>query len=152
MADRVWPFGLPTQVLSEGYSYTPGQNLVATDMDVGQPKVRRRSSNRPAAEQFSVVVDWADFETFRQWFETDLAQGALTFEFGTPGAPILDDLTITDDDGDPLTDDDGDPLLLDYPWITTQTYRFDPTSNQPWQMQPIGGKWLRLTCSVLRLD
>lgn len=151
MADTVWPNTLPTDVLIEGYSYQPGNNLVATEMEVGSPKVRRRSSSAPAAEQWAFVLTYAQKVIFEAFYADQLAQGALTFEFGEPGAPVEPSLFLTDEDGTVLTDEDGEPLELDYDWITTHTYRFDPRQTPPWSVTALGNGLYKLTCSVLRL-
>lgn len=152
MADTIWPGTLPQDVLLDGYSYQPGNSLAATDMDVGPPKVRRRSTSAPAAEQWAMVLTYAQKVEFEAFFAEQLAQGALTFEFGEPGAPIYDPgYLLTEDGGSYLTMEDGTPILLDHPWQATRTYRFDPRQSPPWSLTALGAGLYKLTCSVLRL-
>lgn len=151
MADAVWPFALPPDVQIEGYTYQPGNDLAATEMDVGPPKVRRRSSAAPGPEQWTFTLTYAEKLIFEAFFRDDLAQGALTFEYGEPGAPLADWTDLTTEDDFLLITEDDFVLTLTSRWTVVHDYRFVPT-GQPWQFSALGHDLFKLTCSVLRLN
>lgn len=148
--DTNWPSTLPLKPLREGYSETPGNALISSAMDIGPPKVRRRTSSQPSAIQMAFVLSYAETAIFRTWFNDTLRRGALTFDFGAPGAPFLTDLSIATEEGDVITTEEGATLEVEYPWTETHVYRFVPT-GQPWQIQPMDVLY-RLSVNLLQLD
>lgn len=76
-----YPSTLPAP-LAGAYSLNPVDQTVRTDMEMGAPRVRRRT----AARNDRVAVGWlftvAELDTFRDWFEsasTGIAGGASWF-------------------------------------------------------------------------
>ena len=145
----LWPSTLPADVLLDGYQLQTASNLISTDMDVGPPKVRRRSSSAPATEQWSFVMSYAQKVIFDSFFADDLGQGALPFTFGDLNAPLYKPNYLILGDGSPLLLGDGSPFVFDYPWSVTRTYRFDP--KQLPTITPVGTKHYRVNAQVLRL-
>jgi hypothetical protein len=78
-----WPSTLPAP-LNEGYSIEPQQQTIRTDMEVGNPRVRRRT----AARVDNIPVAWmmtnAQFSAFRTWFDGDGEGGAAWFTVAIP--------------------------------------------------------------------
>jgi hypothetical protein len=73
-----WPATLPAPTI-EGYSLTPIDPVIRTDMESGSARARRRS----AARNDRVAVAWiftdAQMATFRAWFDGDGAGGSAWF-------------------------------------------------------------------------
>lgn len=82
-----WPVSLPVAPLLDGFSYQPANTLVVSEMDAGLPKVRRRFTAGPDMASASWLLTAAQFETFRSFFTTDLAGGALSFTAEHPLPP-----------------------------------------------------------------
>ena len=84
MALIFWPEGLPDDLLMEGLSIEPQNNVIRTAMDAGPQKARRRYSAR--AIRFSGVqrYDLAEMMVFEMFFHTVLADGVLRFNFTDP--------------------------------------------------------------------
>jgi len=76
-----WPDTLPNPTAS-GYQINPGDQTVRTDMEVGSPRVRRRTTARNDRVAASWVLTEAQLDTFRDWFddaETGIAGGSAWF-------------------------------------------------------------------------
>lgn len=79
-----WP-SLPNPLV-DGYTLSPVDQTVRTDMEVGSPRVRRRTS----ARNDQVDVNWrftdAQMATFRTWFDSsdNCAGGASWFTIDLP--------------------------------------------------------------------
>ena len=83
-----WPAVLPQVPLLDGFSCQPAVNgLIATEMDVGPPKVRRRFTTSSAAMQASWVLNDEQLDVFFDFFEIELADGALSFTAEHPLPP-----------------------------------------------------------------
>lgn len=81
MANPVYPSTLPELSLVDGFSATLPDNLVRTQMEVGEAKVRRRSTVAPMMVQMvSPKFGAADRDAFLAFFLTTLSGGALRFD------------------------------------------------------------------------
>lgn len=81
-----WPSTLPAVSLS-GYSIEPVDQTVRTDMEVGSPRVRRRTAARLDIVSASWLFTDAQMATFRAWFEnstTGVSGGAGWFTIELP--------------------------------------------------------------------
>lgn len=79
MAD--FPSTLPAPSVN-GYGIAPGDATARTEMEVGEPRVRRRTSAPPEIYSFSWRFTDAQMDTFRTWFtntSTGAAHGAQWF-------------------------------------------------------------------------
>lgn len=75
----LWPASLPQIPLLEGFAYQIANNVVATEMDAGPPKVRRRFTSQPVRARISHLFTEDQRTTFDDFVRNDLAGGALTF-------------------------------------------------------------------------
>lgn len=76
-----WPSSLPNP-LSAGYGLDPVDPVIRTDMEVGSPRSRRRTSARDDRIPVSWLMTDAQMATFRSWYENDstgIAGGAAWF-------------------------------------------------------------------------
>jgi hypothetical protein len=74
-----WPSTLPPTFESDGYQETEPDVLSEDVMEVGPPKVRRRTTAAPAELSGSILCDQAQLATFKSFLRTTLAGGALPF-------------------------------------------------------------------------
>ena len=75
-----WPPGIPVFPLLEGFSYQPANTLLASEVESGPPKVRRRTTAGVERWSGTFLLTAVQTEIFRSWFENDLAGGALPFD------------------------------------------------------------------------
>ncbi len=90
-----WPASLPQYVLVEGYSEAPPQNTIRTSMDVGPPKMRRRSTAavRPiTGNQHMNKTQVAALDTF---YVTTLNSGVDQFDWVHPRTQSAVDFRFT---------------------------------------------------------
>lgn len=78
-----WPASLPLPLMS-GLSYAPRDQGITTQMQVGPPKRRRRSSADVVDYAAPVQFTGAQVATFRTFFSTTLAGGTLPFDLPDP--------------------------------------------------------------------
>jgi len=77
-----WPVDLPDCL--ESWQETERESITRTNMDAGPPKVRRRFT-APMREMRCTMVLRADqYETFRDFFDIELAQGINWHTFRHP--------------------------------------------------------------------
>lgn len=78
MTTPVFPAALPKPSM-QSYGYTPGNNLLRTEMDTGAARVRRRFIAVPT----EVSVQWsftqAEFATFEAFYRNGIYDGAAWF-------------------------------------------------------------------------
>lgn len=74
-----WPVGLPRPTVS-GYGLNPVDQTIRTDMEVGSPRVRRRSLARLDMLDVAWKFTNAQMAVFREWFDTTAAGGASWFD------------------------------------------------------------------------
>lgn len=78
----IWPATLPSPHV-QGYSISPGDQTVRSDMEVGLARVRRRTSARNDQISLSWVMSDTQIATFRAWFDgtgtNDLFGGSVWF-------------------------------------------------------------------------
>jgi len=76
-----WPDTLPNPTAS-GYQINPGDQTVRTDMEVGSPRVRRRTTARNDRVSTSWKLTDDQLDTLRDWFDdasTGIAGGSAWF-------------------------------------------------------------------------
>lgn len=77
-----WKAGLP--LCSQTWSEQDEPNVIMTKVDVGPPKVRRRSTLEMRTVNLSWTLDAKLYELFMEFFETDCLQGVNEFEYRHP--------------------------------------------------------------------
>lgn len=78
MAD--WPAGIPWEFLTDGASGAFGDNTLRSSMDVGPPKLRRRSTAAPDRFVGDILVTLTQYGTLETFYKTTLGYGALPFD------------------------------------------------------------------------
>lgn len=74
-----WPATLP-KPLAAGYSLTPQDNVIRTDMDKGAPRSRRTSFAEQDLVNMAVLLTDAQYTIFRDWFkDVDEANGGASW-------------------------------------------------------------------------
>src|SRR4051812_40548692 len=81
-----WPSSLP-EFERDTYSFTPAENLIESQTEVGPPMVRRRTTANVASVTASILCDQTQFATFRTFFTTTLAGGVFSFTRALPHDP-----------------------------------------------------------------
>lgn len=84
MAIPVWPAALPQELITDGYGQQAPNTIIATQMDVGPGKRRRRTSAGVQPVRGQIVVTEEQLETLREFFHKDLGDGALRFAWVDP--------------------------------------------------------------------
>jgi len=97
MAEIFWPDGLPSDFLAEGLTIKPQSNVIRTKMDAGPNKARRRYTARTVLFSGKQRFDDDELETFKQFYQTVLADGVLRFYFKDPNSNELAEYRFSED-------------------------------------------------------
>lgn len=126
-----WPSDLPQCPIVDGFRSGPRGSRLATTLDSGPPKIRRRG---PKLRTISLAqVFSADQRArFDRFWEDEIGCGTKPFLLRDPH---LAGLRLCDDAGHPVTDQAGDVLTIES-WILCAFSTDDPT----WSKLP-GGKY-----------
>jgi len=84
MANITWPAELPATLLLEGLSMQPQNNVIRTSMDAGPKKARRRYTAGSKIFSGKQIFSAEQFEIFKRFYHTVLADGVLRFNFTDP--------------------------------------------------------------------
>ena len=84
MANPQWPAGLPDLVERQGYREGLKAGAIATRMDSGRKKRRRRFTNTPSDIDIPLKMTLAEKATFYSFWDNDIAFGALPFDWVRP--------------------------------------------------------------------
>lgn len=79
-----WPASLPQNFLAEGFSIRAPDNLIRSNNDVGPAKLRRRSTSAVTEISGTLRMSEAQWSMFQAFYETDLAYGAVSFDWVDP--------------------------------------------------------------------
>lgn len=74
-----WPNSLPIPLV-ENVSYTPGENVISSQMDAGAAKRRRRFTAVPESVTFRLLIDPAQLQTLQEFVAITLAD-VLPFDW-----------------------------------------------------------------------
>lgn len=83
-----WPASLPQTPQLSGYSETPQSQTLRSSMDAGPAKVRRRFTAASRDIPVQYILSTTQRETFENWFDADIAAGALAFDWPHDGATV----------------------------------------------------------------
>ena len=93
MAYATWPSAVSTTILNDGYAPSIVPSVVTSEVDVGAPKMRLRSSYVQKRHDIQLRFDRvhivagntaSEYELFRAFVLNVLAGGVLSFGFPTP--------------------------------------------------------------------
>lgn len=79
-----WPATLPQSPLIEGFEYEFGEGAIHTEMDIGPPKSRRRSSSVAEPLIYPILVDMTQLSDLKTFFYTTTGMGVSPFNMPTP--------------------------------------------------------------------
>ena len=82
MAD--WPVSLPQIPLQSGFSMELPRTVIATEMDAGPKKYRRRYTAGVTKYKVEFVFTATELSTFQTFFNTTTLGGSLAFNFDDP--------------------------------------------------------------------
>lgn len=84
-----WPLTVPESPLVDAFGRSPKPNVISFGTEVGPGKVRRRSTARTKVVTARFIFTTAELADFEAFFEDDLEDGALAFDWSDP----VDDVT-----------------------------------------------------------
>lgn len=76
-----WPSQLPQRPLAAGFSQTPIDATLRSQMGYGPDKVRRRTTARIQLVQMSFVLTTAECSTLDGFYDSTLGGGVLPFDW-----------------------------------------------------------------------
>lgn len=79
-----WPVSIPQKPVKGSWSRQPQTNVVGFMPDVGPPIQRRRSSVKTFSASGSFVMTQTQVNTFETFFQDDLEDGSLSFDWDHP--------------------------------------------------------------------
>ncbi len=81
---ETWPAALQQLLNVDSFSYTFGNTLIRSDMDVGPAKVRSRYTDAVDTVSCSIDLDMDEYATLEQFYKVTLSNGSRTFSFIHP--------------------------------------------------------------------
>lgn len=79
-----WPSTLPQFALRDGYSEGFKSTVIRSQMDTGHTKRRQRFINSPESLTVVIPLDNAEILIFKNFYQDELANGALSFTYPHP--------------------------------------------------------------------
>lgn len=83
-----WPSTLPQAPDISGYTEQPQSQVIRTAMDAGPAKTRRRFTAASRNISVRYVLSAAQQAIFKAWWESDIAAGALPFDWPHDGQTV----------------------------------------------------------------
>lgn len=93
----VWPGSLPQKILWPGFEETFPKRAVRSPMDSGPGKSRPRFTAAPRPIRGAVRLDATQAQTLRDFHDTTLAAGALSFDWVHPVSGAAVTMRFTDE-------------------------------------------------------
>lgn len=86
-----WPPELNGCLLPDGYQESLPDTTIRTQMDVGPPKMRRRSTSAPRLISGTLRLEGSRLDLFEAFYIDTLAGGSLPFNWVSPrtGDPVV---------------------------------------------------------------
>ena len=84
MSNPVWPVSLPQTPPWNGYSESPPDTVLRTQMDAGPAKTRQRFTAGVRPIQERIRMSWDQVATLDTFYVTTLSNGALKFDWVHP--------------------------------------------------------------------
>jgi len=79
-----WPETLPQKLLVDGYSQAAANTLMRSNMETGPAKQRRRFSSGVEPVSGKLILDYTEFDTLKEFYDTTLIGGSLRFIWKDP--------------------------------------------------------------------
>ncbi len=79
-----WPVSLQQKLSVDSFQYNMGKTTIRSEMDIGMAKVRARYTDGIDIYTCSVLLSFAEVETFKTFYKTTLNNGASQFLFDDP--------------------------------------------------------------------
>lgn len=79
-----WPTALSQCMEASGFQLSPVDTTIRTEMAVGVPKVRPRSTDAPEHFSGSILMQKSLYNTLNTFYKVDLANGSLPFDWVHP--------------------------------------------------------------------
>lgn len=78
---ETWPVGVNTDLLQGGFTLQDDSQFIEQSMDVGPPKVRRRSTTAYSNQGCSLYLDEVELDLFKTFYNVTLSGGVKYFDF-----------------------------------------------------------------------
>jgi len=90
MAEK-WPASINELLLQAQFKSEDDSHFIEQSMDVGPPKVRRRTTKAYTTQTCSIFVDQTQLATLKTFYDVTLAGGVSYFDFDDPltGSPSV---------------------------------------------------------------
>jgi hypothetical protein len=92
---QTWPATVPDTLSVSEYRESPPDNLLRQGMDVGPPKVRRRTTANVRPISGKIIMTTTELAAFDTFFTSTLASGSLTFNFDHPRTGTTEEMRFT---------------------------------------------------------
>jgi hypothetical protein len=79
-----WPLQLQQYLNGDSFTYTFGETVIRSEMDVGPRKVRRRSTKSIDSITGSIDMEFSDWDTLKDFYKTTTNGGSDYFIFKDP--------------------------------------------------------------------
>ena len=96
-----WPASLPQAPLQDGFNEEFANNVLATQMDQGPDKYRKRTTSNVQKFDTSFLMSSAQLTTFKTFFDDTISGGAATFDFPNPRTSTVETFRIDMSKGPP---------------------------------------------------
>lgn len=87
MASYVWPAELPQAFLQSGFSETLTPNVIQSDLEIGAPQSRPRSTWQGKTYSGSMRINYTQKVAFNNFYQFTTLSGTQVFEFPDPFVP-----------------------------------------------------------------
>lgn len=114
MAIPIWPYDLPQRMNVEGYQNAFADNRMASQPEIGPPKLRRRTSATPRPVAGQIIVSANGLARLRRFWEEEIDQGIQPFWFPDQEA---DGHKLTTEGLLPLQTQEAQNLLISAWWL-----------------------------------
>ena len=84
MASAIWPAGLPQKFLAQGFTETLKPNVISSDMEIGAPQTRPRSTWQGVTYAGSIRVNYSQKIIFDNFYQFTTLSGTQVFECPDP--------------------------------------------------------------------
>lgn len=81
---QLWPAQLQDYLNEDSFRYAFGNTVIKTEMEVGPPKRRRRSTEAIDSISCTIDMEYDDISILKNFYDTTLNGGVDSFEFTDP--------------------------------------------------------------------